>query len=188
LVLPSLCNVREHREALIAFVLAAALAEEAGAQLRVLTRDQAPDPELLNTALEVHGVDVRADIDFDDLSLANEGCPVGVLDTEQFVTPAGAMATGLLETVSPVRLCVVVTEGPVGRSGGAGRDAWRRLLAQSGPHYLVNGKSMVENLTAQGMLPVRQHLSVLEIPEELPATAGGWREMMRSVTAQIVLR
>ncbi len=155
-----------------ALVLCALLAKRLGADLRLLTRTDATDPDRVAQVLSSSGVDWNGDIGFVCSPLGQPGRQVDVTAQDRFVTTSWWTTRAMLRSVGPSRLAYLLQEDErMFYPHGDQRLRCAELLNEPGLRMVVNSRMLFDHLGATGVTDLARRASWFE-PAFPSATHG----------------
>lgn len=135
-----------------AMILAALLARQRGARLRVITRTEPAQPSSLDNVLGLYGLSLDEEVEFAFAHVQAPQVSIDVFADELFITTSWWTTASTVRTVAPAKILYVLQEDER-MFYPAGDDQLRclRTLSDERVHVAVNTQGLLEHLIASGL-------------------------------------
>ncbi|MFM0017765.1 rhamnosyltransferase WsaF family glycosyltransferase [Paraburkholderia azotifigens] len=146
-----------------ALIFSALLANEMGAQLRIITRTQRAQPESINQLLALYGIKLKEEVQFKFAAFFDKKYEIDVKDGDVFVTTSWWTTAATLPSVPRESIIYLLQEDErMFYPYGDDRVKCEEILQTRDIRFLVNTKLLFDHLISDGLVNI--------------ATTGAWFE------------
>jgi O-antigen biosynthesis protein len=135
-----------------ALIVAAALARQRGARLRLVTRSERAQPAALDNLFRLYGVSLQEEIEFAFANMWVPGVAVDTFPDELFITTSWWTTHATLTSVPAERVLYLLQEDErMFYEGGDKLLRCTQLLANDRMHVAVNTQGLLDHLVGSGL-------------------------------------
>lgn len=135
-----------------ALIFSALLANEMGAQLRIITRTQRAQPESINHLLDLYGIKLKEEVQFKFAAFFDQKYELDVKEGDVFVTTSWWTTAATLPSVPRESIIYLLQEDErMFYPYGDDRVKCEEILSSKDIRFLINTKLLFEHLTNDGL-------------------------------------
>ena len=141
-----------------ALIFATLLANRLGADLRVITRTERPQPDNVDHILSVYGLALKGEIQFKFLSVHERNQSTDFLESELFITTSWWTTASTLGSVPASSILYLLQEDErMFYPFGDDRLRCEDILGRRDIRFLINTKLLFDHLVADGLPNIANH-------------------------------